>query len=67
MNGGSVYGGFIVAIFIFIIIGSIFRKDDSMTSHQQRKYEWKLAKRCRKAEMDAWEDQYAMFEVWMDG
>ena len=60
-------GGFIVAIFIFLIIGSAFRKDDTgMTKYQRRKYEKKLAKRRRKAEMDAWEDQYAMFEAWMD-
>ena len=60
-------GGFIVAIFIFIIICSAFRRDETgMTRHQRRKYERKLAKRRRKAEMEAWEDQYAMFEAWMD-
>ncbi len=60
-------GGFIVAIFIFIIIGSAFGKDDTgMTKHQHRKNNRKLEKKRRKAEMDVWEDQYAMFEAWMD-
>ncbi len=60
-------GGFIVAIFIFIITGSSFRKDETgMTRHQRRKYNRKQEKRRRKAEMNAWEDQYAMFEAWMD-
>lgn len=59
--------GLIVAFFIFMILGSVFRKDDAgMTRHQRRKYARKLAKRRRKAEMDAWEDRYAMFEAWMD-
>ncbi len=60
-------GGFIVAIFIFLIIGSAFRRDDTgMTRHQHRKYNRKQKKRRRKAEMDAWEDQYAMLEAMMD-
>ena len=60
-------GGFIVAIFIFLIIGSAFRKNEmGMTRHQRRKYNRKKEKRRRKAEMDAWEDQYAMFEAMME-
>lgn len=59
--------GLIVAFFIFMILGSVSRKDDAgMTRHLRRKYAKKLAKRRRKVEMDAWEDQYAMFEAWMD-
>lgn len=59
--------GFIVALFIFIIIGSAFRKDATgMTKHQRRKYSRKLVKRRKKAAMDDWEEHYAMFEAMMD-
>ncbi len=59
--------GLIVVILIFLIIGSAFSKDETgMTGHQHRKNNRKLEKKRRKAEMDAWEDQYAMFEAWMD-
>ena len=59
--------GIIVAIIIFMIFGAAFKKDNhGMTKHQRRKYARKLEKRRRRAEMDTWEDRYAMFEAMMD-